>query len=100
MEQRAAIRFFPLKGLKTREIRTELESMSRPGALARSTVNKWHKRFQERRTDLMDDLRSERPVTQDLAEAIQSMLTERPFMPWTVLCQRLSINTIPQTQRG
>jgi transposase len=68
MEQREIIRFFTLKVLKAREIQTELESLYGPEALALSTVRKWCKRFQEGRTDLMDDPRSEKPVTDDLVE--------------------------------
>jgi transposase len=55
MEQRAVIRYFTLKRLKDREIQTELESMYGPEAFARSTVTKWRKRFQEGRTDFIDD---------------------------------------------
>jgi transposase len=77
MEQRAVIWFSTLKGLKAKEIRAELESVYGPEALARSTVKRWRKRFQEGRTDLIDD---RRPVTHDLAEAIQSMLADRPFL--------------------
>jgi hypothetical protein len=86
MEQRAVIRFFILRGLKAREIQTELESVHGPEALALSTVKKWRKRFQEGRTHLIDDRRLGRPVTQDLAEAIQSMHTERPLILCKVLC--------------
>jgi hypothetical protein len=91
MEQRAIIRFLTLKGLKAREIRAELESVYGPEALARSTVRKWRKRFQEGRTDLIDDRRPGRPITHDLAEAIQSMLAERPFLSCKVLCWHLRI---------
>jgi hypothetical protein len=88
MEQRAVIRFFTLKGLKAKEIRAGLESAYGPEALALSTVKKWRKCFQEGRTDLIDD---RRPVTPDLAEAIQSMLAERPFLWCKVLCRHLRI---------
>jgi transposase len=91
MEQRAVIRFFTLKGLKVKEIRAELESVYCPEALALSTVKKWRKRFQEGRTNLIDGRRPGRPVTHDLAEAIQSMLAERPFLSWKVLCRHLGI---------
>jgi hypothetical protein len=76
IEQRAIIRFFSLKELKAREIQKELESMYGPEALALSAAKKSRKRFQKGRTDLRDDSSSGRPVTHDLAEAIQSMLTE------------------------
>jgi transposase len=74
MEQREVILFFTLKELKAREIQAELESVSGPEALTLSTVKKWRKRFQEGRTDLIDDPSPGSPVTQDLAGAIQSML--------------------------
>jgi transposase len=89
MEQRAVIRFFTLKRLKAKEIRAELESVYGPEALALSTVKKWRKRFEEGRTDLIDDRRPGRPVTHDLAEAIQSMLTKRPLVSCTVFCRHL-----------
>jgi transposase len=91
MGQKAVIRFFTLKGLKAKEIRAELESVYGPEALALSTVKKWRKRFQEGRTDLIDDRGPGRPVTHDLAEAIQSMLAERPFLSCKVLCRHLGI---------
>jgi hypothetical protein len=86
MEQRAVIRFFILKGIKAKEIRAELESVYGSEALALSTMKKWRKCFQEGRTDLIDDRRPGRPVTHDLAEAIQSILAERPFLSCKVLC--------------
>jgi transposase len=88
-EQRAVIRFFTLKGLKAKEIRAELESVYGPEALALSMVKKWRKSFQEGKTDLIDDRRPGKPVTHDLAEAIQSMLAERPFLWCKVLCWHL-----------
>jgi hypothetical protein len=91
MEQRGVIRFFTLKGLKAKEIRTELESVSGPETLALSTVKKWRKRFQEGRTELIYDPRPGRPVTQDLVEAIQSMLREWPFLSCKVLCRHFHI---------
>jgi transposase len=91
MEQRALIRFFTLKGLKAKEIRAELELVYGPEALALLTVKKWRKRFHEGRTDLIDNRRPGRPVTHDLAEAIQSMLAERPFLSCKVLCRHLRI---------
>jgi transposase len=91
MEQRAVIRFFALKGLKAKEIRAELESVYGTEALPLSTVKKWRKRFQEGRTDLIDDRRPERPVTDDLDEAIQLMLAERPFLSWKALCRHFRI---------
>jgi hypothetical protein len=43
MEQRAVIRFFTLKGLPSRVIAAELESMYAADALALLTVKKWRK---------------------------------------------------------
>jgi hypothetical protein len=91
MDQRAVIRFFTLKRPKAREIQTELESVYRPETLALSRVKKWRERFQAGRTDLMNDPRPRRPVAQNLAEAIQLMLRERPFMSCKILCWHLRI---------
>jgi transposase len=91
MKQKTVIRFFTLKGFKTREIRAELESVYCPEARALSTVKKWRKRFQEGRTDLIDDRRRGRLVTDDLAEGIQSVLAERPFLSCKVLYRHLRI---------
>jgi hypothetical protein len=74
MEHRAVIRFLPLKGLLAKEIRAERESVYGPEALALSTVKKWRKHFQEGRTDLIDEPKSERAVTQDPDKAIQPYL--------------------------
>jgi hypothetical protein len=88
---RTVIRFFTLKALKAKEIQAELESVYGPEALAPSTVKKWRKRFQEGRTDLIDDPRRGTLVARALAEAIQSMLSEGPFMSCKVLCWHLRI---------
>jgi hypothetical protein len=73
------IRFFTLKGLKARVIYTKLESVSGPEALTLLTVQKWRRRFYQGRMDLFDDPRSERPLTEDCAGAVGSILEERPF---------------------
>jgi transposase len=91
MEQRAVIRFFTLKGLPSRAIAAELESVYAGEALALSTVKKWRKRFAQGRTALCDDPRSGRPLMNDLAEAIASMLKERPFLSCKVLCRHFRI---------
>jgi transposase len=93
MRQRAAIRFSVLKWLKAREIQAELEPVYGPEVLAFSTVKQWRKRFQKGSTDLIDDPKRERPMTQDFAQAIQSMLTERSFMSCKVTCRHLHIGT-------
>jgi hypothetical protein len=62
-----------------------------PEVLALSTLKKSGKGFQEGRTDLIDDRRPGSPVTNDLAEAIQSILAERPFLSCKVLCPHLRI---------
>jgi hypothetical protein len=45
-----------------------------------SYSEKWHKCFVERRTSLRDDSSFERPPTNDLVQAISSMLKERFFI--------------------
>jgi transposase len=91
MEQRAVIRFLTLKGLKSRDIHASLMSVSGGDELAITTVKKWNKRFREGRTDLFDDPRVGRPLTHDLAEAIRSVLTDRPFTSCKVLCRHFRI---------
>jgi transposase len=91
MEQRAVIRFVTLKGIKATAIQAELESVYGPEALARETVKKWRKCFQEGRIEFIDDPRRERPVTQDLAQAVQSMFTEQLVMWCKFLCRHLRI---------
>jgi transposase len=58
MEQKAVIRYYKLKGTDPARIHAKLLSVYNEGALKRSTVYKWHKRFVESRTDLGDDPRS------------------------------------------
>jgi hypothetical protein len=86
MKQRAVITFFMLKGLKTKDIRPEAESVYGPDALARLTVKKCRRLFQHGRTDLFDDPGSGMPLTNHLGEAIGSMLAEKPFSPWKDFC--------------
>jgi transposase len=87
MEQRAVIRFFTLKGLPSRAIAAELKSVYAADALALPTVKKWRKRFAHGRTSLCDDPMSGPPLTNDLTEAITSILKERPFLSCKVLCR-------------
>jgi hypothetical protein len=58
-------------------------------------MKEWRKRFAEgrTRTSLYDDPRCERPltITNDLAEAISSVLRERLYLSCTILCQHLRI---------
>jgi histone-lysine N-methyltransferase SETMAR len=91
MEQRAVIRFLSLKGLKARDIQAELQSVYGPEACQLTAVKKWRTRFMQGRTDLFDDPRSGRPLTHDLAEAISSMLGERPFSSCKVLSRHFRI---------
>jgi hypothetical protein len=53
-EQRAAIRFFVLKGLKVRAIHTEFESVYGPEVLTLPAMKKWRRCFHQRRMDLFD----------------------------------------------
>lgn len=80
MEQRAVIRFLTLKGLHAGAIVAELRCVYKEDALALATVKKWRKRFVEGRTSLCDNPRSERSLSNDLAEAIASMLREKPSL--------------------
>jgi hypothetical protein len=91
MEQTAVIRCFTLKGLKARAIPAELESVYGTDACKLSMVKKWRLRFLQGRTTLLDDPRSEQLLTQDLVEAVRSMLSGNPFISCRVLCRHLRI---------
>jgi hypothetical protein len=54
-------------------------------------VKKWRSRFLQGRTTLFDDPRSGRPLTQDLAQAVRSMLDEKSFTSCRVLCRHFRI---------
>jgi hypothetical protein len=94
IESRAVIRFFTLKGLKTRAIHIQFESVYGPAALALPTVKKWRRRLRHGRTDLFDDSRSGRLLTNDLAGAIGSTLEERPFSSCKVLCLHFRVGKV------
>jgi hypothetical protein len=91
MEQLAVIRFLTLKGLKSKAIQIEPESVYGTDACKLSLVKKWRLRFLQGRTTLFDDPRYGRPLTQDLAEAVRSMLAQRPFTSRKVLCRHFRI---------
>jgi histone-lysine N-methyltransferase SETMAR len=91
MERRAVIRFFTLKGVSSRAITAELEPVYAGDALVLPTIKKWRKHFTQKRTSLCDYPRSGRPLTNDPAEAIASMLKERPFLSCKVLCRDFRI---------
>jgi hypothetical protein len=80
-----------LKGLKANAIQAELESVYGTDACKLSLVKKWRLRFLQGRTPLFDDPRSGQPLNPDLAEAVRSMLTERPFSSCKVFCRHFRI---------
>jgi hypothetical protein len=88
MDQRGVIRYYTLKGTAPLRIHAKLLAVYGTGALKRSTVFKWHKRFSEGRTDLEDDPRSGRPSHDEFAEGIGAMIDECPF----ISCKRLAIH--------
>jgi hypothetical protein len=82
---------FALKGLKAEAIQAELEFLYGTDACKLLMVKKWLLRFLQGRTTLFDDPRSGRLFTQDLDEAVQSMLAERLFTSCSVLCRHFRI---------
>jgi energy-converting hydrogenase A subunit M len=95
MEQRVVIRFLTLKGLKVKEIQAELESVSGTDACKFCLMKKWRLRFLQGRTTLFDDPKSGRLLTQDLAEAVRSMVAERSFASCKVLHRHFGIAKTP-----
>jgi hypothetical protein len=91
MEQRVVIRFFTLKELKARAIHTKLESVYGPETLALLTLKKWWRDCHRGRTDLFDDRWFGRPLTNDDAGAIGSMLEEKLFSSCKVLCRHFQL---------
>jgi hypothetical protein len=91
MEEQAVIPFLILKRLRGSAIAAKVKLVYATEALALSTVKKWRKRFAERRTALYDDANYRRNPTNDLAEAISSLLKERPCLSCKVLCQHFRI---------
>jgi hypothetical protein len=73
------IRFLTLIGLIVRAIGTEPGPIYGPEVLVSSTVKKGRKPFHQGRTDLFDDSRLGKPLTNDLAGAIGFTLEERPL---------------------
>jgi hypothetical protein len=91
MEQRTVIRFLTLNGLHVSGIAAELKLVSEAEACAISRVSKWPKRFAEGGTSLYGDLKCEKFLINDSAEAISSMLKDRPYLSCKVLCRRFRI---------
>jgi hypothetical protein len=69
----------------------EFESVYETQALALSAAKNWCKPFAEGRSSLYDDPRCGRPLTNDLAGAISSMLKERPDLLCKVVCRHFRI---------
>jgi transposase len=68
------VRFLILKGLSSRDIHTELESVYMDESLGLCTVYKWHGRFMQGRTELFDGPRFGRSPQNDLADALRVMI--------------------------
>jgi hypothetical protein len=93
MEQPAFTRFLRFKGLHGSMIAVELKSVYVTKVLALSTVKKRLKPFAEGITSVYDDPRCRRPltITNTLVEAIFSVLKERPYLSYKVLCRHFRI---------
>jgi hypothetical protein len=91
MEQQAVIPFLILKRLRGSAIAAKVESVYETEAITVSTVKKRRKRFVEGRTSLYDDPSGRRNVTNDLSEAISSVVKESPCLSCKVLCQHFRI---------
>jgi hypothetical protein len=91
MEQPSVIRFFMLKRLKAGVIHTELVPGDGPETFAVPIVKMCRTYFHQRRTDLFDDPISGKFLTNDVAEAIGSMVEERSFSSCEVLCHHFRI---------
>jgi hypothetical protein len=83
-----------LKKLKARVIYIELDPVDGPEVPILPTVKKWRRRFHQRRMYLFDDARSGRPIANDLAGAIGSMLEERPFSSGKRLYRHIRIGKV------
>jgi hypothetical protein len=75
----------------TSAIVTKLKSVYETEVLALFTVKKWRKLFAEGRNSLYNDPRRGRPLTNDSAEAVSSMLKERACLSCKVLCRHVRI---------
>jgi hypothetical protein len=91
IEQRTVIHFLRLKCLHASAIAAELQSVYETEVLTLSIVKKWRKRFTEGKTSRYDDPRRGRSLTNDLAEAIFSVLKEKPYLLCKVLCRHFRI---------
>jgi hypothetical protein len=80
MEQRVVVYFFTLKGTRAKDIKIVLDEGYREEALSLSEMKKWRKRFVDERTSLDGDPRPDRPCHSGLANPIQSLLREQPFI--------------------
>jgi hypothetical protein len=74
-------------GMKAKDVNTEFELVYGPEAFARPVVKKCRRRFQQGRTDLFDDPRSEKPLINDLCEVKSSILAEKLSSSCRVLCR-------------
>jgi hypothetical protein len=74
VEEQSMICFFKLKWMKAKNIDIALKLVNGPEAIARPTVKKSRRRFHQDGTDLCDNPRSRKPVTNALGEAIDLYL--------------------------
>jgi hypothetical protein len=86
MEQRAVVRFFPLKTRSAKDISSELKHVHGHEVLSPSAVKKWCNRFVKRRIDLEDDTRSRGPSQSDLCESVQALIQDSPFITCKGIC--------------
>jgi hypothetical protein len=87
LEQRAAICFLTFKGLRASAIAAALKSVDETEEFAISPVKKWRKHITEGRTSLYHDPSYGESLTNDLSEAISSILKERSYLSCKVLCR-------------
>jgi hypothetical protein len=77
------------KGLKAKDIQTELTIVYGDEGLYISAVKKWRMHFLQARTELGDDFRSERRTNSGLTQVIAELIRECPFLSCKTLCKFL-----------
>jgi hypothetical protein len=91
MEARAVVGFFTLQGINPKNIQAELTSVCEADTLILRAICKWHKRFVQERTELVDDPRSGPPLPNGLAEALRAMPQECHFLLYKILCSHFKL---------
>ena len=102
LQQRSVIRFLFLRGMKSKDIQTELAAAYGYPLVPLRTIYYWVEKFKNGERSVEDGGRSGRPQILGLAESVESFLLEDPYASAREMSRAIGVdkNGCARTVRG